>query len=49
VRHLTWGHLPWRDQTITPRWFSDRMEEIADTKVRDDILDAIDTTARKLG
>jgi hypothetical protein len=49
VRHLTWGHLPWRDQVITPRWFSDRMEEIADTKVRADIIDAIDHTAQKLG
>ena len=48
VRHLTYGHLPWRDQTIIPRWFSDRMEEIADTKVRADIIGAIDETARKL-
>ena len=49
VRHLTWGHLPWRDQIITPRWFSDRMELIADTGVRDEILEAIDQTAQKLG
>lgn len=49
VRHLTFGHRPWKDFGIQPRWFDDRMELIADTKVRDDILDAIDEIASKLG
>jgi hypothetical protein len=49
VRHLTFGHLPWRDQAIIPGWFSDRMEFVADTKVRSDILDAVDIIAAKLG
>lgn len=48
IRHLTFGHRPWRDQAIPPGWFSDRMEEVADTKVRADILDAVDIMAAKL-
>lgn len=49
VRHLTFGHRPWRDFPIEPGWFDDRMELIADTQVRDDVLDAIDSITAKLG
>ena len=49
IRHMTWGHNPWKDQTIKPGWFSDRMELAADTGVRAEILSACTTVANKLG
>lgn len=49
LRHLTYGRRPWKDQAVKVHWFSDRMELIADTTVRDDILSAVDTVAAKLG
>ena len=49
LRHLTFGHHPWTNQAVKVHWFSDRMELIADTTVRDDILEAVDKVAAKLG
>lgn len=49
IRHMTYGHRPWRDQAIKPGWFSDRMELAADTGVRAEILAACTTVANKLG
>lgn len=47
VRHPTYGHRPWVGQHIKPGWFSDS-EEAAAPKVRDELVQAIDTVARKL-
>lgn len=49
IRHLVYGHRPWQSQVIQPLWFSHRMETIADTTVRADIMKAIETVADKLG
>jgi hypothetical protein len=49
IRHMTYGHKPWKDQTIKPGWFSDRMERAADTGVRAEILSAMTTVQNKLG
>ncbi len=49
IRHMTYGHSPWRDQAIKPGWFSDRMELAADTGVRAEILSACTVVANKLG
>ena len=49
IRHLTYGRRPWQNQAIEPLWFSHRMEEIADTTVRADILKAMSNVADKLG
>lgn len=49
IRHMTYGHRPWKDQTIRPGWFSDRMKRAADTGVRAEILSAMTTVQNKLG
>lgn len=49
IRHLVYGHRPWQNQVIQPLWFSHKMETIADTTVRADIMKVIETVADKLG
>lgn len=52
LRHPTWGRRgpnDWKNQSVKVHWFSDRMENAADTEVRANILEAVDKVADKLG
>lgn len=47
VRHLTYGHRPWKDQKITPGWFTKPLT-LESQKTGRDIGQAVDTVARDL-
>lgn len=48
VRHPTYGHDPWRRQPVRPGIFADTAKDHADAHTMDELLDAIETVARKL-
>jgi hypothetical protein len=47
LRHLTYGHRPWRNQKVRAGWFDDSLTVEAD-KVRGEIVRAVDELGRKL-
>jgi hypothetical protein len=47
LRHPTFGHRPWKTQTIRPGWFDDSLTIEAD-KARREIEDALDRIAAEL-
>jgi len=48
VRHLTYGHKPWKNQTVVKGFWTDPLVE-GGPKVRDEIQEVMDTVATKLG
>jgi hypothetical protein len=47
VRHLTFGHLPWRDQAVTPGFWTDPLKAIA-PQVRREIDEAVKRIANQI-
>lgn len=48
VRHKTFGHEPWVNQTVTPGFWTDPIVAGA-PKVKDEIQDVMDDIAKQLG
>ncbi len=47
LRHLCWGHKPWRTQSVRSGWFTDPIQSMA-PQIHDRIEAAMDAVAKKI-
>lgn len=50
LRHPLWGDRKWwYDQSVPRGWWTDSLTRAADTRVRREIVDAVDTVLTRIG